>query len=129
MSASEERGNLTWARGIVPTPRGNISVVWKQVVGAFYLAVSAPRDTEGVIWLPLRDDTAAVYQDGELVWEAGMPGAWKHVYRGYLRQVVNSTGAKVEFRVVSRYLPTPMWLGLETLGSGVRRLLAMLVGR
>ncbi|KAJ2903687.1 glycoside hydrolase family 78 protein [Zalerion maritima] len=64
---------ITWAKGVVPTPRGKIGVSWRLVDSegdtngrekgnmtgenteriAYALSVSAPRGTEGEIWLPL----------------------------------------------------------------------------
>jgi hypothetical protein len=36
--------DLTWAKGVVPTPRGDVSVNWKRVNAAFELSVTAPME-------------------------------------------------------------------------------------
>lgn len=45
-------GDLRWAEGRVPTPRGPIEVRWKQRRGGMRLYVSAPRGTRGTVVLP-----------------------------------------------------------------------------
>lgn len=49
--------NLTWAKGVVPTPRGDISVAWQEVEGKrnetfFQLEVYIPEGTTGEILVP-----------------------------------------------------------------------------
>ncbi len=43
---------LTWARGRVPTPHGEIVVDWEQSAGRFALTVSLPSEVAGLIRLP-----------------------------------------------------------------------------
>ena len=43
---------LTWARGRVPTPHGEISVDWRLNDGAFDLRVTLPPGVEAEIRLP-----------------------------------------------------------------------------
>ncbi|MEA5365745.1 alpha-L-rhamnosidase C-terminal domain-containing protein [Amycolatopsis sp., V23-08] len=45
-------GNVAWARGAVPTPKGALSASWTQVGPVFSLTVTAPRGTSGSLVVP-----------------------------------------------------------------------------
>lgn len=64
-------GDVTWAKGVVPTPRGPIQVSWNsdQVLGQFYLSVSSPAGTTGTISVPVGKSSLPVYVDHQLVWQ------------------------------------------------------------
>jgi hypothetical protein len=64
-------GDLDWARGVIPTPKGPIRVDWKrnEAAGLFYLTVSAPGETKGTISIPISKSNVEVYVDSEIVWD------------------------------------------------------------
>lgn len=72
-------GDLSWARGQVPTPQGPISVDWSiNSSGWFVLSVSAPVDTIGTVSLPSvfgttakRDTAVEISVDGQTAWDNG----------------------------------------------------------
>ncbi|MCI0718179.1 MAG: family 78 glycoside hydrolase catalytic domain, partial [Acidobacteria bacterium] len=49
-----QAGELTWAKGIVPTPRGDVSVNWKREGTRFELSVSAPMKAVVELSVPAR---------------------------------------------------------------------------
>lgn len=51
-------GDLQWARGRVPTPRGHLEVEWRVEGGKFRLEFRAPEGTRGVVRLPGPDERA-----------------------------------------------------------------------
>ncbi|QSZ35275.1 hypothetical protein DSL72_008144, partial [Monilinia vaccinii-corymbosi] len=69
-------GDLSWAKGQVPTPRGPITVQWSiNSDGWFVLTVAAPADTTGTLSLPVafggsakRDAAAEILVDGKTAW-------------------------------------------------------------
>lgn len=72
-------GDLSWAKGQVPTPHGPINVEWSiNPDGWFVMSVAAPVDTVGTISLPIEFGTRAygysdleVLVDGETAWHDG----------------------------------------------------------
>jgi hypothetical protein len=62
----KERGGVTWARGVVPTPNGKIEVSWRDD-GGLVVGVGAPGGTTGEIYLPVGDEEVAVRVDGTVV--------------------------------------------------------------
>ena len=66
-------GDVQWAKGLVPTPRGPIRVSWDrgQAVGLFYMSVSSPAGTRGTVSVPVGNSSALVYLDGDLAWKDG----------------------------------------------------------
>ncbi|ESZ97498.1 glycoside hydrolase family 78 protein [Sclerotinia borealis F-4128] len=72
-------GDLSWAKGQVPTPHGPISVNWSiNSNGWFVLSVSAPVDTTGTVSLPVgfgtkakRDTALEILVDGVTAWNNG----------------------------------------------------------
>ena len=68
-------GDLRWAEGTVPTPRGDIAASWRRTGGAFRLTVTAPRGTSGRLAVPVTAATREVTLDGRTVWAGGRPTA------------------------------------------------------
>lgn len=66
-------GDLTWARGTVPTPHGDIDVSWtaKQSGDRFSLTVGVPKGTSGTIAVPVSGRDRSVTVNGKVVWRHG----------------------------------------------------------
>jgi hypothetical protein len=63
---------LTWAQGVVPTPRGSISVRWQRPDShSFVLTVTSPRGEVGTVSIPISDRRAIVARDGTVIWRDG----------------------------------------------------------
>jgi hypothetical protein len=71
-----QTAGLKWAQGVVPTPKGPISVRWRRTVRAFVLTVQAPRGTSGTIELPLLGRRRLIARDGRLVRPAKAAGGY-----------------------------------------------------
>ncbi len=57
---------LKWARGRVPTPRGDIEVEWRLPEGGgFELTVDLPQGTKGRVSLPIFGEARALFINGE----------------------------------------------------------------
>ncbi|KAH8894887.1 glycoside hydrolase family 78 protein [Thozetella sp. PMI_491] len=56
-------GGLTWARGVVPTPHGDITVYWEKGE-RLNLTVEAPEGTRGVVAIPVASSSVQVLVDG-----------------------------------------------------------------
>jgi alpha-L-rhamnosidase len=68
-TAAPNPSGLSWTQGVVPTPRGPISVRWRRVKrGGFVLTVAAPRRAVGTVEIPLLGRARAIARDGRLVW-------------------------------------------------------------
>lgn len=68
-SVSPQLGDLRWAQGAVPTPKGEIEVAWKRGrARRFQLTVTAPRGTRGVVSVPRLGAKQTIALDGEIVW-------------------------------------------------------------
>jgi hypothetical protein len=65
-------GDLKWARGVVPTPKGPIEVNWNRNAdfGLFYLSATAPDGTSGIISVPVSNSSVEVYVDNKLAWNS-----------------------------------------------------------
>jgi hypothetical protein len=61
-------GDVKWAKGVVPTPEGEIMVAWArdEEEGTFWLSAEVPDGTSGAIEVPAGND-AQVYLDKELL--------------------------------------------------------------
>ncbi|MGW2841348.1 alpha-L-rhamnosidase-related protein [Streptomyces sp. NPDC001493] len=69
-------GDLTWARGTVPTPHGDIDVSWtvekaKEGGDRFSLTVDVPKGTSGTIAVPVSGRDRTVTVNGKVVWRHG----------------------------------------------------------
>ena len=64
-------GDLEWAEGSAPTPKGEIEVRWEHARGTsqFKLHVSAPRGTVGQVDLPTFGKSVEVTVNGKVVWD------------------------------------------------------------
>jgi alpha-L-rhamnosidase len=60
-------GNLRFAQGQAPTPRGPISSRWRRHKGIFKLTVEAPRGTAGRVVVPAQGKVHTVAVDGKVV--------------------------------------------------------------
>ncbi len=101
---------LTWARGTVPTPQGDISVAWKDTqeeLGdetSFELEVYVPEGTTGEIFIPGLADTNAVSLNDIVFWFEGKvkmePKGVKKIERedNYLRVTLEKSG-EYQFKV------------------------------
>jgi hypothetical protein len=52
VTAGGERGDVSWARGKVPTVKGAIIVDWQRDAAGFYVAVELPRGMPAEVWMP-----------------------------------------------------------------------------
>ena len=57
-SVAPNPGDLNWAKGTVPTPRGDIEVEWHRRNGTFDLIVSVPKGITADVALPLSAESA-----------------------------------------------------------------------
>ncbi|KAM0128493.1 hypothetical protein ACHAO1_008957 [Botrytis cinerea] len=72
-------GDLKWAKGRIPTPKGPINVNWSiNSSGWFLMSVDAPSGTSGSVSLPVRFSTSVkrdtaieINVDGEVAWNNG----------------------------------------------------------
>ncbi|MCW2898813.1 MAG: hypothetical protein JWO67_1078 [Streptosporangiaceae bacterium] len=64
-------GDLSWAEGTVPTPRGDIAASWRSGKAGFELRVTAPRGTTARLAVPVSASTTRVRLDGRVVWAGG----------------------------------------------------------
>lgn len=68
-------GDVEWARGDVPTPRGPLGVRWRAASkpAGFKLRVAAPKRTSGTVWLPVPAGRT-VRRDGVIVFDGRARG-------------------------------------------------------
>jgi hypothetical protein len=65
-------GDLEWAKGIVPTVRGDIPVSWKRDEETFHLKVTVPKGCKAEIAIPKADfGHPRILLGGKAVWENG----------------------------------------------------------
>jgi hypothetical protein len=62
---------LAWAKGTVPTPRGDIAASWRSDGKGFHLEVRVPRGTSARLSVPVSASTSRVVLDGRTVWAGG----------------------------------------------------------
>ncbi|TVY93866.1 hypothetical protein LAWI1_G000556 [Lachnellula willkommii] len=63
-------GDVQWAKGVVPTPKGPIKVYWDNSFknqGVFFLTASAPDGYNGTISVPVTNSSVPVYLNWRLV--------------------------------------------------------------
>lgn len=63
-------GGLAWAEGTVPTPRGNISVSWRQEGATFLMTARTPTTVPAIVSLP-RGSAAEIAVNGITIWRNG----------------------------------------------------------
>ncbi|KAF2714267.1 glycoside hydrolase family 78 protein [Pleomassaria siparia CBS 279.74] len=75
---------MSWARGVVPTPLGDVGVDWKIDGGTFTLIVTAPKGSEATISVPVGED-GKVTVGAQAVWGRGeSKGLGAHFRDGYV---------------------------------------------
>lgn len=89
-------GGLSFARGVVPTPRGGIEVEWTvadvETGAGLNLTVTGPGSTAGSIWVPIANGDTRITKNGVVVWTrdegfvGGASGIW--LKNGYVGQSV-----------------------------------------
>jgi alpha-L-rhamnosidase len=47
---------ITWARAAYASPRGRVSVAWREEGGTFFLDVELPPNTSAEVWMPAADE-------------------------------------------------------------------------
>lgn len=63
-------GDVTWASGVVPTPKGPLSVYWTmEGSSSFDLQIQVPVDTQGEVSVPVSNAKSKVVLDGKQVWQ------------------------------------------------------------
>jgi len=64
-------GDVQWAKGVVPTPNGPITVNWNsnQALGLFWLSATAPSGSNGTISVPVANLSLPVYVDSNLAYD------------------------------------------------------------
>ena len=64
-------GDIQWAKGVVPTPNGPITVDWNsnQALGLFWLSATAPSGSNGTISVPVANSSLPVYVDSNLAYD------------------------------------------------------------
>lgn len=71
-------GTLTWSKGMVPTPHGEVKVSWKRTAkGSFDLDMTAPKGTSGRVAVPTGGNKVTVRIDGQVAWATGHPKAYR----------------------------------------------------
>jgi hypothetical protein len=75
-------GDLTWARGRVPTRHGPIDAAWFRMADAFALTVIVPEGTRARVAVPITNDTTVVLVDGLPAWENGVGGRYDAAREG-----------------------------------------------
>jgi hypothetical protein len=70
-SAIPSIGDLDWARGRVPTPRGDISVAWEATDVAFTESLVVPDGSRARAGVPMYGPRTVVTVDGRVVWGGG----------------------------------------------------------
>jgi hypothetical protein len=79
-------GDLSWARGVVPTPLGEIVVAWQRSGSTFTETLVVPDGSRARVGVPLQGPETAVYHNGRVVWEreramaAGVTSDGRYVY-------------------------------------------------
>ena len=79
-SVAPQLGDLAWAQGTVPTPRGPIAVSWVRGRRSFRLSVGAPFGTAGTVVVPLLGGGRTIRRDGRVVWSHGRPAPGVSAY-------------------------------------------------
>lgn len=87
-------GDVTWASGVVPTPKGPLSVSWtmEQPPAQFILQIQIPVWTQGNVSVPVSNKNGVVTVDGEQVWKG---------------QATRNSGANF----ADGYVTVPVWSG------------------
>jgi alpha-L-rhamnosidase len=68
-------GDLTWAKGCVPTPYGPIKVKWEKTPRGLRLEIEVPNGTSGSVGLPTSSNADSLTDNGQPVRKLGKIGA------------------------------------------------------
>ena len=68
-------GDLTWARGCVPTPYGPIKVKWEKTPRGLRLEIEVPNGTSASVGLPTSSNADSLTDNGRPVRKLGKIGA------------------------------------------------------
>jgi hypothetical protein len=76
-------GDVQWARGVVPTPNGPITVYWinDSESSRFTLNIQSPPGSTGMIYVPVSNSSSSVMVNSKLAWE-------NNSSKGYGAQVI-----------------------------------------
>jgi hypothetical protein len=66
-------GDLTWARGRVPTTHGPIDVTWSRTADTFRETLRVPDGTTARAGVPLVGATSRIFVDDRLIWDGSTP--------------------------------------------------------
>lgn len=81
-TVAPQPGDLKWAQGTVPTPRGSITVRWKRSGNrSFVLTLLGPRGSSGTVSIPLLPRGATIARNGKVVWSHGRAAHGVHAHR------------------------------------------------
>lgn len=76
-------GDVSWAKGVVPTPNGPLSVSWTTCEQwAFSLHVESPQGTSGNVSVPVDDKESRVFVDGKMAWSPEQSDGKQASYSG-----------------------------------------------
>jgi hypothetical protein len=75
LSVEPHAAGLEWARGVFPSPAGDIPVAWERLNGGFRLEVEVPSGCGARVTMPPpeRGRWATLKADGAVVWADGSP--------------------------------------------------------
>jgi len=97
-----ELGNLTWAKGSVPTPHGDVVVSWAAGAGKFTLDVTVPAGAEADVTLPVSrfdlQPTAHIMVFGDTV--RGVTADWKPAGK-----ITHVTAGQHHFEIAGKLKP------------------------
>ena len=77
-------GDLSWAKGSVPTPYGPIKVEWEKHGNSFVLEVTVPNGTRGTIGVPVSGKGLSLSDNGRNVASVSAPDGAASGRAGYL---------------------------------------------
>jgi hypothetical protein len=83
--------DLAWARGVFPSPRGDICVAWTRETNRFEMSLDVPAESQAEIELPVRGTTRVdsnIARDEKLVLNAG-------AHQIVVEEILDSTIAQV----------------------------------
>jgi hypothetical protein len=93
-------GNLSWAKGVVPTRYGDITTNWWSNAVGLVLRVQTPRGTNGTIAVPA-GDRSIIAVNGRVVWHRGQRGAYPtRAEDGYV--LITVPGGRYDVTVIGR---------------------------
>ncbi len=119
---------VTWAKATHASPRGRVSVAWRQEEGTFHLDLELPPNTSAEVWLPTTD-VSNVREGGEPLGQAtGVRFLRQEGGRAVLavdsgRYALSSSRLRWAWRWRPRF--DPAWTGTRTLDLDTEALAGM----